>query len=450
MKRIRVIGFIWAAVAGLFICGFSGQDPPRLSRPESLQSKSTTALQEDVDSLLATRGTLKIRRRIKEVFALIDRLVEAERQDEAFRYLDVALKHNSWALDYQLLYAEMLRARGQKWLASESAKLVLQYGEKDEQVNRARKLLDQEPLPELPDMVRIAARKPTLVLVPIGPVDICVLEGVKDRFSKKIGIPVLLADAYVIVPPLKRDPDKLFLSELRKRIRNRISTDVRFSSFLRKNGISFEDLERDSAVEKAGRLFVKVAGGDNAVAQFDSKMDRLKKAASQWDIDDLMNSLHAAVRPFSQRNVYFMGITSLDAFADRGNFVFGTALFRGPLSVITYRRFTADFFGFTPDRKRLIERTFKQALSSFGFMIGVPRCSSPTCARAYPHNLPEHDAKSPNLCKDCRAAFEVLLGVHIESEGQPDTSISLDRDNDASSINAEVVPERDTDSLKKE
>ena len=172
---------------------------------------------------------------------------------------------------------------------------------------------------------------------------------------------------------------------------------------------------------------------------------QLQSIDSQWDIDDLVDSLRSAVRPFRQPHAYFMGITSLDAFADRGNYVFGTAIYRDYLSVITYRRFKADFYGFTPDRKRLIERTFKQALSSFGFMIGVPRCSNPTCARAYPHNLPEHDAKSSDLCMECRAAFEFLLGVHIESEGQPDTSISLHRDKNAD-INPNVVPQRDTDS----
>jgi len=61
------------------------------------------------------------------------------------------------------------------------------------------------------------------------------------------------------------------------------------------------------------------------------------------------------------------------------------------------------------------ERTFKQALSSFGFMLGVARCSSPTCARAYPHHLGEHDAKTKKLCPVCLKGFENKLGKLLQN-----------------------------------
>jgi predicted Zn-dependent protease len=96
-------------------------------------------------------------------------------------------------------------------------------------------------------------------------------------------------------------------------------------------------------------------------------------------------------------------------FEEKTNFLFGYAYNKGPIAVISYRRFTADFNSDVPNRPRLIKRTAKQALSSIGFMLGVARCNDPTCPRAYPHSLAEHDAKSMNLCPACRAGFQKAL-----------------------------------------
>jgi predicted Zn-dependent protease len=43
-----------------------------------------------------------------------------------------------------------------------------------------------------------------------------------------------------------------------------------------------------------------------------------------------------------------------------------------------------------------------QALSSVGLVIGIPRCTSPGCARAYPESLEEQDRKDDKLCYECR------------------------------------------------
>jgi predicted Zn-dependent protease len=154
------------------------------------------------------------------------------------------------------------------------------------------------------------------------------------------------------------------------------------------------------------------------LTRFDAALDRLKKAGRQWDTSDLLANLMVAVRPFRQVNVYFLGVANLDAFADQSNFIFGTAETGGHHAVITYRRFTADFNGETPNRKRLVDRMLKQSFSSIGFMLGVPRCSTPTCARAYPHSLSEHDAKSTDLCAACRLGFERALRVRLPGNGE--------------------------------
>ena len=50
------------------------------------------------------------------------------------------------------------------------------------------------------------------------------------------------------------------------------------------------------------------------------------------------------------------------------------------------------------------QRALKQALSSVGQIFGVPRCTDPTCARAYPNGLAEFDAKQLQYCSQCQQA----------------------------------------------
>jgi len=65
----------------------------------------------------------------------------------------------------------------------------------------------------------------------------------------------------------------------------------------------------------------------------------------------------------------------------------------------------AEFNNETPNRPKLKERMLKQCLSSAGLIFGIERCSDPTCPRAYPHSLKEHDAKSTELCPACKRGF---------------------------------------------
>jgi predicted Zn-dependent protease len=421
--RMADVTRVWQSVLVVLIvfvpatCGVAAERSAPAPPPEQPQVKATGQLRTQVDKLLAGGDPVMIRRSVGDVFALVDRLVKSGQQNDALEYLSAALTYDSWALDYQMLYAEMLRTRGQSDLARQRAELVLRYAEKDQKVNRARKLLQQDPLPGFPVLVAVRADETTLVLVPVGNVDVCALRELQQVLHARLTIPVLLRDAYVAVPPSKRDPVARYVAELRGRLQNAMKADDRLVMFLKQKGISPADLERDAEVVRACRQIALASSGDD-LAQFDIVMDQLRKADRQWDISDLLDSLTIAVRPVGQAQVYFLGVANLDAFAEQSNYIFGTAQTGGHHAVITYRRFTADFNHDTPNRKRLVDRMLKQSLSSIGFMLGVPRCSTPTCARAYPHTLVEHDAKSTDLCDACRLGFERALGIELPRNGE--------------------------------
>jgi predicted Zn-dependent protease len=87
---------------------------------------------------------------------------------------------------------------------------------------------------------------------------------------------------------------------------------------------------------------------------------------------------------------------------------------------MSYRRFTAAFNDETPNSGRLALRLKKQALSSIGHCFDVERCDTPWCARAYPNNLQEHDAKSAFLCAKCRAGFQLAFKKYGLDKPLPD------------------------------
>jgi predicted Zn-dependent protease len=422
MMRMRQIYLTGLVLLVLAACAFATEGPPTASIPGPAQARSLEELKAQVDRLLATGDPVMIRRDIGDVLALVDRLVQSGPSKGAFEYLSAALTYDAWALDHQLLLAEMLLTRGQSDAARQRAELVLCYAEKDQQVNRARKLLQEEPLPGFPQMAAVREDGTTLVLVPVGEVDACVLGELQQVLHARLTIPVLLQDARVPVPSPKREPVTRYVAQLRERLRNAVKADDRLAAFLKQKGINPGALQQDAEVVKAYRQIALASGADE-VARFDAVMEQLRKADQQWDIHDLLDNLTMAVRPFRQANVYFLGIANLDAFADQSNFIFGTAETGGHHAVIAYRRFTAEFNDETPNRKRLVDRMLKQSFSSIGFMLGVPRCSMPTCARAYPHTLAEHDAKSTDLCDACRLGFERVLRVKLPRNGeerQPD------------------------------
>lgn len=385
-----------------------------LPPPADKEKPELSKLKPQVDALLKTGDSIMIRRGVSEVFALADLLLDAGQQAEALRYMSAGLKHNAWALNYQMRYAEITNQNGGTGEAKEKARLVRDYAEQDGLYERACCVLKEQPLPPVPAIQTIKADSTTLVLVPVGSTDRCVLHELQKELGAFLSIPVLLYDAHVNVPEFSRDPLKRLLAEVRSNLLVKIAQDIRLASFLKERGLTETTLQQDEGVVAACRHLSLESGGTNALTQFDAKIRELDQAPKQWDIDDLLRNLKAAVQPFRKGKVYFMGVANLDAYSNQSNFIFGTAENNGNNAVITYRRFTADFNEENPNRHRLVDRTLKQSLSSLGFMLGVERCSTPTCARAYPHNLSEHDAKSTDLCTVCRSGFERVLGISLE------------------------------------
>lgn len=98
-------------------------------------------------------------------------------------------------------------------------------------------------------------------------------------------------------------------------------------------------------------------------------------------------------------------VTSYDITDEGLNFLFGRSDTETGLGIISYCRFLLD----NPDEKTLFMRIYTQGLSTSGFLLGMPRCSSSGCARSYPHSLQEFKRKSYALCDECKRNLNIVL-----------------------------------------
>lgn len=120
MRRTLIV--LTCCVAGLALAGCSGTSGVLEARaaedsgfkvPHSGADHELERLRNESDRLLKTHDFVAVRRDIDVMFELIDKLEENGQEDEILKYLPYALKHNPWALQYQLMYAKILEERGE-------------------------------------------------------------------------------------------------------------------------------------------------------------------------------------------------------------------------------------------------------------------------------------------------------------------------------------------------
>jgi len=102
-----------------------------------------------------------------------------------------------------------------------------------------------------------------------------------------------------------------------------------------------------------------------------------------------------------------LGVTDADLFIPVLTFVFGEAQLNGRAAVVSTAR-----LGDTPlipgEAARIALRLQKEAVHELGHTFGLLHCPDSRCAMARSPSLRHVDAKSPALCRACRARSREL------------------------------------------
>lgn len=379
---------------------------------ENVNELDLKELRKKADSILK-QSDVSARRDIDVVFELADRLLKEKNKDSEY-YLEQGLKHFPWNLEHQMIYAELLAKEDKPVQAREKADLVLQYAETDDLIERARKLLGKESFPTFDKIKSLSGSNDCVVLVPVKEADKWLLLRIKEQLSTILNIPVYIQTIEVKYPTFERDRRKLILNQIRRRIKENLD-DPSITKALKDMNMTQKDLDDEAKLLGIFKTLMSSAG-PREIAEFEASLEQSRGKDQQWNADQLLDVLISAVNPHRRKNVAYLGVTFADIYANDYNFLFGWANSKG--GVMSYRRFTADFTGETPSQDRLLKRTLMQCLSSIGHIYGLERCSDPTCARAYPNSLSEHDAKQGTLCSHCKMGFKKIFEPSPRGDSQ--------------------------------
>ena len=397
-----------------------GRAEGNAAKPTTTVASDTemVALKKTADGWLASNDDVALHKDSAEMYRYIDGLLARHDEATVGRYLERMLRADPWALDYQLTYGELLARKGEAAALATRATRAIRFAENDATLQRAYRLANRA-IPAPPPLSALTPQAKELVLLQTGDASVFCLEDLRAALASRLPIPVTIARIPLDYGPADRSALQQFVAAMRRKIEEIERKDPTFDTFLAAHDSSPARLAaNDDDVLRILRIVTNESGGKPALEALNQHIEDARKSGGQWEQGKAIERTVAVLRPSLTAGRWFLAVTDLDLYAPGSNYLYGVALTGGPVGLISNYRFSAAFTKESPDRRRLQARLVKQALSSYGFMLGVPRCANPECARAYPNDLAEHDAKSDQLCPECRAGFERALGMKLPAPAE--------------------------------
>ena len=96
-----------------------------------------------------------------------------------------------------------------------------------------------------------------------------------------------------------------------------------------------------------------------------------------------------------------LGVTEVDLYVPRLNFVFGEAQCPGRTAIISLFRLKPEFYGRSPNRNLFVERSVKEAVHEVGHTLGLVHCSNSACIMFFSNSIFDTDRKKLAFCERC-------------------------------------------------
>ena len=104
----------------------------------------------------------------------------------------------------------------------------------------------------------------------------------------------------------------------------------------------------------------------------------------------------------------YLGITDVDLYEKRLNFIFGEAELGGRVALISLARLREEFYGKEKNEKLLKERSLKEAVHELGHTFGLKHCRNFPCVMCFSNTIMEVDKRSSDFCPFCRMQLDLL------------------------------------------
>lgn len=368
----------------------------------------TASLEREVADLLAAGDTITIRKNIEKLQTLAKHYDASGSDPDLIRVLEKILEADATDLSAQFKLATLLAKNGHETKARQKALQVYNFSEDETLITQAGQFLKEHnfQMPQLPEPA-FSQTDIEIVMVPMGDVNMQVIDELRVLLQEKLGLKITLSDRNIDPGPWDRTGSEPYLKNVCEHIRTSLS-QAQHQAILDDLNITGEELDTSEGQSRYIWKYFALLG-DNGKKYRETYYEglKLRENMAQYLAGKLIERLRRAV-PFGDNNKIkgYMGVTSKGLYCPTCNFLYGSA--EWAYGVISYDGFLAAHNNEEDNRPRLVKRLLKQALSTANFMLGIPRCNTPFCARAYPHSLQEHDAKSDDLCPVCQSRLDKL------------------------------------------
>ncbi|MFH1215178.1 MAG: tetratricopeptide repeat protein [Pseudomonadota bacterium] len=394
-------------ITGFYVSSeaFAARDNSEKALTNTNKELSREEMKKMAEAFLQEDDIVGRRHGVDEIYPIAALFVVEGEMNMALQLYDKALESDPANLDRQLEYGELLLAEGRNKDAAVVFHLIDEMAENADLLAQSEKRLSDLG-GSSPSQSCSIADDAEIVIMPVGNPNTRILQELCQKLQEKMGMTVRI-DSHVISPG--SEPDR----KLKDRYTADVFQDVNDKiSILQKDAIltslKFDAMDLQTPENQSRFLlkFFSLLGdaGEPARQGYEANLAQLGEEG-QYDIERLSDDMRRAI-PFdrNEKTKVYVGVTEKDLFRGKGNFLFGGTT--GAYGIISYYRYTAAINGEKQSRQRLISRLLKQALSSVNFALGIPRCNTPYCARSFPQNISEHDAKGEDLCPECRQSLE--------------------------------------------
>lgn len=136
--------------------------------------------------------------------------------------------------------------------------------------------------------------------------------------------------------------------------------------------------------------------------------DALNVTRLQYHSTLILRELAACVPMDALR---LLGVTNVDLYIPRLNFVFGEAMIEGRVGIISLYRLYPEFYGEAPNEQLVVERATKEAVHELGHTFGLRHCANRECVMFFSNSIGDTDRKSSDFCNECRKQVDSKILV---------------------------------------
>lgn len=360
---------------------------------KAASDEAVAALEQRVSELDKTFN-VDARKYVSVYFELSDAYKSRGEDNKAYEAATKGLRLDSLNMDMQYRAAEYEVANANYDLAYPRLAAILEKSDDKKLVALAQSLMDKIPQSYKDVAVNLFVTpmyEKTLLVVFYPGVEDVYKTAITQRIQQEYKLTVITQELDIEESKKNiRDSYSDFLSETLENLILGNSPEA-LANTLAYLGIAFDDLEDNETKE----FFVKNVFLNSGYTEAD--WEQLKaQYEMQYDANELIVQLLDNCTIKSDC-LGILGVTGKDIYSGspNNNFLFG--LSSENVSVMSVNRFIKG----ETDKVLAAKRAIMQAFSSTGYIIGIPRCSTPLCARAYPNSLAEQDMKNDVLCPSC-------------------------------------------------